>query len=136
MLFRNLRCVCWNIIRSHSTSVVCAQSEKDVATLEPWLLREMDACISNIFLNQDADVFVQLFNLILNENISGRAETWGIVRWGWAIWLRHIMIFLVFIVITISLTTIQGILSILFPVFTQKYGVVSITEDTCNVMTV
>uniref|UniRef100_A0A8C2L053 RNA helicase n=1 Tax=Cyprinus carpio TaxID=7962 RepID=A0A8C2L053_CYPCA len=51
-------------------SAVCAQSEKDVATLEPWLLREMDACISNIFLNQDADAFMQLFNLILNENIS------------------------------------------------------------------
>lgn len=49
----------------------CAQSEKDVATLEPWLLREMDACISNIFLHQDSDAFIQLFNLILNENISG-----------------------------------------------------------------
>uniref|UniRef100_A0A672JZB1 RNA helicase n=1 Tax=Sinocyclocheilus grahami TaxID=75366 RepID=A0A672JZB1_SINGR len=51
-------------------SVFSQMSEKDVATLEPWLLREMDACISNIFLNQDADAFVQLFNLILNENIS------------------------------------------------------------------
>ncbi|RXN23652.1 putative ATP-dependent RNA helicase YTHDC2 isoform X1 [Labeo rohita] len=51
-------------------SVFSQMSEKDVATLEPWLLREMDACISNIFLNQEADAFVQLFNLILNENIS------------------------------------------------------------------
>ncbi|XP_067295893.1 3'-5' RNA helicase YTHDC2 [Pseudorasbora parva] len=51
-------------------SVFSQMSEKDVATLEPWLLREMDACISNIFLNQDADAFTQLFNLILNENIS------------------------------------------------------------------
>ncbi|XP_056099939.1 3'-5' RNA helicase YTHDC2 [Rhinichthys klamathensis goyatoka] len=51
-------------------SVFSQMSEKDVATLEPWLLREMDACISNIFLNQDADAFIQLFNLILNENIS------------------------------------------------------------------
>lgn len=42
-----------------------------MATLEPWLLKEMDACISNIFLKQDSDAFVQLFNLILNENISG-----------------------------------------------------------------
>lgn len=53
----------------------CAQSEKDVATLEPWLLREMDACISNIFLHQDSDAFTQLFNLILNENISGNEVT-------------------------------------------------------------
>lgn len=51
-------------------SVFSQMSEKDVSTLEPWLLREMDACVSNIFLNQDADAFIQLFNLILNENIS------------------------------------------------------------------
>nr|XP_055054283.1 3'-5' RNA helicase YTHDC2 isoform X2 [Misgurnus anguillicaudatus] len=51
-------------------SVFSQLSEKDVATLEPWLLREMDTCISEIFLKQDADIFVQLFNLILNENIS------------------------------------------------------------------
>ncbi|XP_051750884.1 3'-5' RNA helicase YTHDC2-like [Ctenopharyngodon idella] len=59
-------------------SVFSQMSEKDVATLEPWLLREMDTCISNIFLNQDAEAFIQLFNLILNENISvdyGHSET-------------------------------------------------------------
>ncbi|ROL53875.1 putative ATP-dependent RNA helicase YTHDC2 [Anabarilius grahami] len=59
-------------------SVFSQMSEKDVATLEPWLLREMDACISNIFLHQDSDAFIQLFNLILNENISvdyGHSET-------------------------------------------------------------
>ncbi|KAM6985128.1 LOW QUALITY PROTEIN: 3'-5' RNA helicase YTHDC2 [Aplochiton taeniatus] len=44
--------------------------EKDVSSLDPWLLKEMDACISDIFLNQDADAFVQLFNLILSENVS------------------------------------------------------------------
>ena len=39
--------------------------------LEPWLLKEMDACISNIFLNEDQDTFIQLFNLILYENVNG-----------------------------------------------------------------
>ncbi|KAM9841444.1 3'-5' RNA helicase YTHDC2 [Aulostomus maculatus] len=38
--------------------------------LEPWLQKEMDACISNIFLAEDQDVFIQLFNLILYENVS------------------------------------------------------------------
>ncbi|XP_044189523.1 3'-5' RNA helicase YTHDC2 isoform X1 [Thunnus albacares] len=38
--------------------------------LEPWLLKEMDACISNIFLNEDQDTFIQLFNLILYENVN------------------------------------------------------------------
>ncbi|XP_062334436.1 3'-5' RNA helicase YTHDC2 isoform X1 [Osmerus eperlanus] len=45
-------------------------NEKDTGSLDPWLLKEMDACISDIFLNQDADAFVQLFNLILSENVS------------------------------------------------------------------
>ncbi|XP_070780527.1 3'-5' RNA helicase YTHDC2 [Enoplosus armatus] len=38
--------------------------------LEPWLLKEMDTCISNIFLNEDQDAFIQLFNLILYENVN------------------------------------------------------------------
>ncbi|KTF88379.1 hypothetical protein cypCar_00021348 [Cyprinus carpio] len=63
-------------------SVFSQMSEKDVATLEPWLLREMDACISNIFLNQDADAFVQLFNLILNENISVDTDTRTALDWA------------------------------------------------------
>ncbi|KAA0717455.1 putative ATP-dependent RNA helicase YTHDC2 [Triplophysa tibetana] len=50
--------------------VFSQMNEKDAATLEPWLLKEMDASISNIFLKEDSDAFVQLFNLILNENIS------------------------------------------------------------------
>nr|XP_046173076.1 3'-5' RNA helicase YTHDC2 isoform X1 [Oncorhynchus gorbuscha] len=51
-------------------SVFTQLNEKDVASLDPWLLKEMDACISDIFLNQDADAFIQLFNLILSENVS------------------------------------------------------------------
>ncbi|CAB1318506.1 unnamed protein product [Coregonus sp. 'balchen'] len=51
-------------------SVFNQLNEKDVASLDPWLLKEMDACISDIFLNQDADAFIQLFNLILSENVS------------------------------------------------------------------
>ncbi|XP_015222321.2 3'-5' RNA helicase YTHDC2 isoform X1 [Lepisosteus oculatus] len=45
-------------------------NEKDATSLEPWLVKEMDACISDIFLNKDVDAFVQLFNLILSENVS------------------------------------------------------------------
>ncbi|KAM4527615.1 3'-5' RNA helicase YTHDC2 isoform 2-T3 [Odontesthes bonariensis] len=43
---------------------------KGTEQLEPWLLREMDSCISNIFLYEDEDPFSQLFNLILNENVN------------------------------------------------------------------
>ncbi|XP_047426501.1 3'-5' RNA helicase YTHDC2 isoform X2 [Mugil cephalus] len=38
--------------------------------LEPWLIKEMDSCITNIFLNEDQDGFIQLFNLILNESVN------------------------------------------------------------------
>ncbi|KAI4886479.1 hypothetical protein NFI96_011911 [Prochilodus magdalenae] len=51
-------------------SVFSQLNEKDVTSLEPWLLKEMDTCISDIFLEQEGDAFIQLFNLILNENIS------------------------------------------------------------------
>ncbi|KAM9306788.1 3'-5' RNA helicase YTHDC2 isoform 2-T2 [Pholidichthys leucotaenia] len=49
-----------------------AFSKNDSGTeqLELWLIREMDSCISNIFLNEDQDSFVQLFNLMLNEGVS------------------------------------------------------------------
>ncbi|KAL6097396.1 ythdc2 [Pungitius sinensis] len=45
-------------------------TENDTEQLEPWLLREMDSCIYNIFLNEDQDTFIQLFNLILYENVN------------------------------------------------------------------
>ncbi|KAM6901867.1 3'-5' RNA helicase YTHDC2 isoform 2-T2 [Lycodopsis pacificus] len=45
-------------------------AENDTEQLEPWLLKEMDSCISNIFLNEDQDDFIQLFNLILHESVN------------------------------------------------------------------
>lgn len=44
--------------------------EKDTEQLVPWLQKEMDSCITNIFLNEDQDAFIQLFNLILHENVD------------------------------------------------------------------
>ncbi|XP_061571968.1 3'-5' RNA helicase YTHDC2 isoform X2 [Cololabis saira] len=38
--------------------------------LQPWLLREMDSCISDIFLHEDQGAFSQLFNLILHEGVE------------------------------------------------------------------
>lgn len=61
--------ICFEINKHHKLYLL--QNEKDVASLDPWLLKEMDACISDIFLNEDCDAFVQLFNLILSENVSG-----------------------------------------------------------------
>ncbi|XP_064165023.1 3'-5' RNA helicase YTHDC2 [Anguilla rostrata] len=59
-----------DLLDDGADSVFGQLSEKDVASLDPWLLKEMDACISDVFLSQDADAFVQLFNLILSENVS------------------------------------------------------------------
>ncbi|XP_075692702.1 3'-5' RNA helicase YTHDC2 isoform X3 [Rhinoderma darwinii] len=44
--------------------------EKDVNCLEPWLIKEMDSCLSDIWLHKDVDAFAQLFQLILTENVS------------------------------------------------------------------
>ncbi|XP_026152929.1 3'-5' RNA helicase YTHDC2 isoform X2 [Mastacembelus armatus] len=45
-------------------------NENGSEQLEPWLQKEMDSCISNIFLGEDQDAFIQLFNLILYESVS------------------------------------------------------------------
>uniref|UniRef100_A0A3Q3IHD5 RNA helicase n=1 Tax=Monopterus albus TaxID=43700 RepID=A0A3Q3IHD5_MONAL len=53
--------------------IVCdclSQNENDSDQLEPWLLKEMDSCMSNAFLSEDHDAFTQLFNLILYENVN------------------------------------------------------------------
>ncbi|KAK3527693.1 hypothetical protein QTP86_034156 [Hemibagrus guttatus] len=59
-----------DLLDNGGDSVFSQMSEKDVTSLEPWLLKEMDNCISSIFLQQEADAFVQLFNLIVHENVS------------------------------------------------------------------
>ncbi|XP_057675789.1 3'-5' RNA helicase YTHDC2 isoform X2 [Corythoichthys intestinalis] len=38
--------------------------------MEPWLQKEMDSCIANIFISEDQGYIVQLFNLILYENVN------------------------------------------------------------------
>ena len=48
------------------------KTEKDVNCLEPWLIKEMDACLSDIWLHKDVDAFAQVFHLILTENVSGK----------------------------------------------------------------
>ncbi|XP_053787403.1 3'-5' RNA helicase YTHDC2-like isoform X6 [Vidua chalybeata] len=45
-------------------------TEKDVNCLEPWIVKEMDSCLSDIWLHKDTDSFAQVLNLILTENVS------------------------------------------------------------------
>ncbi|KAM6391605.1 3'-5' RNA helicase YTHDC2 [Rhynochetos jubatus] len=45
-------------------------TEKDANCLEPWLIKEMDSCLSDIWLHRDIDSFAQVFHLILTENVS------------------------------------------------------------------
>ncbi|KAM4878739.1 3'-5' RNA helicase YTHDC2-like isoform 2-T2 [Sylvia borin] len=45
-------------------------TEKDVNCLEQWLIKEMDSCLSDIWLHKDTDAFAQVFHLILTENVS------------------------------------------------------------------
>ncbi|RMC01078.1 hypothetical protein DUI87_22344 [Hirundo rustica rustica] len=45
-------------------------TEKDVNCLELWLTKEMDSCLSDIWLHKDIDAFAQVFHLILTENVS------------------------------------------------------------------
>ncbi|KFP87900.1 putative ATP-dependent RNA helicase YTHDC2, partial [Acanthisitta chloris] len=59
-----------NLLGDGGDTVFNQLTEKDVTCLEPWLIKEMDSCLSDIWLHKDTDSFAQVFHLILTENIS------------------------------------------------------------------
>ncbi|XP_057259848.1 3'-5' RNA helicase YTHDC2 isoform X2 [Pezoporus wallicus] len=60
----------YNLLDDGGDTVFNQLAEKDVNCLEPWLIKEMDSCLSDIWLNKDVDSFAQVFHLILTENVS------------------------------------------------------------------
>nr|XP_033784978.1 3'-5' RNA helicase YTHDC2 isoform X1 [Geotrypetes seraphini] len=60
----------YDLLDDGGDTVFSQLTEKDVNCLEPWLVKEMDACLSDIWLQKDVDAFAQLFHLILTENVS------------------------------------------------------------------
>ncbi|KAG8456301.1 hypothetical protein GDO86_002185 [Hymenochirus boettgeri] len=60
----------YDLLDDVGDSVFSQLTEKDINCLEPWLIKEMDACLSDIWLNRDVDAFAQLFHLISSENIT------------------------------------------------------------------
>ncbi|XP_053934447.1 3'-5' RNA helicase YTHDC2-like [Cuculus canorus] len=59
-----------NLLNDGGDTVFNRLTEKDVSCLEPWLIKEMDSCLSDIWLHKDLDSFAQVFHLILTENVS------------------------------------------------------------------
>ncbi|XP_027508299.1 3'-5' RNA helicase YTHDC2 isoform X2 [Corapipo altera] len=59
-----------NLLGDGGDTVFNQLAEKDVNCLEPWLIKEMDSCLSDIWLHKDIDSFAQVFHLILTENLS------------------------------------------------------------------
>uniref|UniRef100_H9GD25 3'-5' RNA helicase YTHDC2 n=1 Tax=Anolis carolinensis TaxID=28377 RepID=H9GD25_ANOCA len=60
----------YDLLDDGGDTVFSQLAEKDVNCLEPWLIKEMDACLSDIWLHKDIDAFAQVFHLILTENVS------------------------------------------------------------------
>ncbi|XP_032531141.1 3'-5' RNA helicase YTHDC2 isoform X1 [Chiroxiphia lanceolata] len=60
----------YNLLDDGGDTVFNQLTEKDVNCLEPWLIKEMDSCLSDIWLHKDIDSFAQVFHLILTENLS------------------------------------------------------------------
>ncbi|XP_065600330.1 3'-5' RNA helicase YTHDC2 [Cyrtonyx montezumae] len=59
-----------NVLGSSGETVFDNLVEKDSGCPEPWLIEEMDLCLSNIWLHKDTDSFAQVFHLILTKNVS------------------------------------------------------------------
>ncbi|XP_074669561.1 3'-5' RNA helicase YTHDC2 isoform X2 [Strix aluco] len=60
----------YNLLDDGGDTVFNQLTEKDANCLEPWLIKEMDSCLSDIWLHKDTDSFAQVFHLILTENVS------------------------------------------------------------------
>ncbi|KAM9367474.1 3'-5' RNA helicase YTHDC2 [Phaethornis superciliosus] len=60
----------YNLLDDGGDAVFNQLTEKDSNCLEPWLIKEMDSCLSDIWLHKDTDSFAQVFHLILTENVS------------------------------------------------------------------
>ncbi|XP_017662846.1 PREDICTED: probable ATP-dependent RNA helicase YTHDC2 [Lepidothrix coronata] len=60
----------YNLLGDGGDTVFNQLTEKDVNCLEPWIIKEMDSCLSDIWLHKDIDSFAQVFHLILTENLS------------------------------------------------------------------
>ncbi|KAM4710439.1 3'-5' RNA helicase YTHDC2 [Discoglossus pictus] len=60
----------YDLLDDGGDTVFSQLTEKDVNCLEPWLIKEIDACLSDIWLHRDVDAFAQIFHLILTENVS------------------------------------------------------------------
>ncbi|XP_023389396.1 probable ATP-dependent RNA helicase YTHDC2 [Pteropus vampyrus] len=60
----------YDLLDDGGDAVFSQLTKKDVNCLEPWLIKEMDACLSDIWLHKDVDAFAQVFHLILTENVS------------------------------------------------------------------
>ncbi|XP_075035779.1 3'-5' RNA helicase YTHDC2 isoform X2 [Mixophyes fleayi] len=60
----------YDLLDDGGDTVFSQLTERDVNCLEPWLIKEMDSCLSDIWLRRDVDAFAQLFHLILTENVS------------------------------------------------------------------
>ncbi|XP_061428277.1 3'-5' RNA helicase YTHDC2-like [Lethenteron reissneri] len=58
------------MLNDEGESAFVQEAERDGSNLEPWLLKEMDACISNLWMNRDEDAFTQLLHLLLSERVS------------------------------------------------------------------
>uniref|UniRef100_A0A8C3BWJ7 3'-5' RNA helicase YTHDC2 n=1 Tax=Cairina moschata TaxID=8855 RepID=A0A8C3BWJ7_CAIMO len=60
----------YNLMDDGGDTVFNQLTEKDANCLEPWLIKEMDSCLSDIWLHKDIDSFAQVFHFILTENVS------------------------------------------------------------------
>ncbi|XP_009997103.1 PREDICTED: probable ATP-dependent RNA helicase YTHDC2, partial [Chaetura pelagica] len=60
----------YNLLDDGGDTVFNQLTEKDSNCLEPWLIKEMDSCLSDIWLHKDVESFAQVFHLILTENVS------------------------------------------------------------------
>ena len=65
---QSIRCRCHRHIERQRFSLQLGQEKEE---LEPWLIKEMDQLLTDVWLKGNEEVFDQIFHLIMSENVSG-----------------------------------------------------------------
>uniref|UniRef100_A0ABM0M6T0 Probable ATP-dependent RNA helicase YTHDC2-like n=1 Tax=Saccoglossus kowalevskii TaxID=10224 RepID=A0ABM0M6T0_SACKO len=59
-----------DVDKDEDLQVVTTEKELDTSEMEPWLIKDLDRCIMDVWLKGSDEAFSQLFHLIHSENVS------------------------------------------------------------------
>ena len=64
--------ICWDLGSTRLYTVsISLQLGQEKEELEPWLIKEMNQLLTDVWLSGNEEIFDQIFHLIMSENVTG-----------------------------------------------------------------